>query len=380
MQAMKSLALLAALVAGAIAWPSAARSEQGRTKLAVLDLGDKGIGGQVVSLLPAIITKQLSSYGLFDVLSRDDIKKMLSHEQDKMLMGCDDASCLAEVGGALGAEALVAGDVGMVGNRILITLQRIDIRNVKVVKRVERQFEGTPAQLLDEVRLAAHQVVEDLLQSASGNLLFSVSEEGSDISIDGNLVGTSPLKRLALPAGPHDVRVQKQGFVAWAQTVQVKPHGTQMVDVTLIPSAAFITVYEDKAASMRRWAWITGAAFVVLEATALALRIVTWRKYDPIVDAYNAENYGELTRNEYYNLYRDDIALADTLDYTGLGLALGGAVLGAISLYLFLEGEDPNRYEQFRGVESAAVHPWLPDRAGFESVAGGGSLVLGWGF
>ncbi len=376
---MRIFILVGLLLAGATAFSQ----EGGRlSTIAILDLGDRGGGGQVVSLLPGVIAKQLSSYGLFEVLSRDEIRKMLSHEQDKMLAGCDDASCLAEIGGALGVEALVAGDVGKVGEKYLINLQRIDIRNAKVVKRVERQFEGSPSKLLDEMRLAAHQVVEDVLKSASGQLLFSVSEEGADISVDGGVVGTSPMKRIELPAGPHDVRVAKKGFVAWARTVKVKPHGTEMVEVTMIPSAAFIEGYEDEAVGMRRWAWISAAAAVALEGAALGLRIFTWQKYDPIVDDYNNEVYLQqgLSQEEYYDRHKDDIELADKLDYAALGLGITGAVVCAVSLYLFIEGEDPDRYERFHGVTEGSSAGLLPDSGGFQPVPGGGTVTIGWGF
>ena len=380
MQKNRLAFLLASSLLGLIVVGQASAQEtQSLMKIAVLDLGDKGVGGQVVSLVPSVITHQLSTYGLFDVLSREEIRKMLSHEQDKMLMGCDDASCMAEIGGALGAEALVTGDLGKVGDKILINLQLIDIRNAKVIKRNSREVTGGPGQLLDEVRVATHGLVEGLLKAASGKLLFSVSEEGADISVDGNVVGVSPMPSMALPAGPHDVRVKKGGFVSWARTVPIQPNATEMVEVNLIPSANFIEAYEDKASGMRRWAWITAAGFLVFEGAALGLRLFTWQKYDPIVDDYNDENFGTYAdAQSYYEHYKDDIKLADTLDYTALGLAVTGAVLGGISLYFFLEGEDPDHYEQFRGIQGEDSRSAV--KAEFLPLPGGGAVAVGWDF
>ena len=77
-----------------------------KSKMAVLDLKDKGVGAEVASLLTGIVSNRLSEIGIFEVISREDIKNMLTHEQDKILVGCSDTGCLSEIGGALGVENL----------------------------------------------------------------------------------------------------------------------------------------------------------------------------------------------------------------------------------------------------------------------------------
>jgi hypothetical protein len=342
-------ALVRILVIGCILLVSAA-VQAGKSRLAVLDLRDKGVGADVASLLTSVASNRLSEIGIFQVISREDIKNMLSHQQDQILLGCSEEDCLVKIGGALGAENLVAGTVGKVGDRYIIALQRIDVRGAKVVKRVEREFAGSRDKLLDEVRNAAYKVVEDILLEQSGKLILSVSEEGADVSVDGKTVGASPLAAMEIPAGPRDIRVSKQGFVDWVRTVQVEPKQTRMEEVTLIPSATFIEDYEGRTASMRRWAWITLATFVALEAGAAGLRTYTFLEYDPIEDDYNAGNYGNLSQNEYYDKYKSDMDRAEIMDYAALSMAIAGAAVGIVSAYLFLEGDDPDRYEKFRGV------------------------------
>jgi hypothetical protein len=344
---------------------AAAPVQAGKSRLAVLDLKDKGVGPDVASLLTSVASNRLSEIGIFQVISREDIKNMLSHQQDQILLGCAEEDCLVKIGGALGAENLVAGTVGKVGDKYVISLQLIDVRASKVVKRVEREFAGSRDKLLEETRNAAYRVVEDVLVAQSGKVILSVSEEGADVSVDGKTVGTSPLAALEIPAGPRDIRVSKQGFVDWVRTVQVEPRQTRMEEVTLIPSATFIAGYEGRAASMRRWAWITLATFVALEAGAAGLRTYTFLEYDPIEDDYNSGNYGGLTQSEYYDKYKSDMDRAEIMDYAALAMAVAGIAVGVVSAYLFLEGEDPDRYERFRGVNI---------------VPGGKSVTLGWEF
>jgi len=316
-------------------------------KIAVLDLIDKGVGKDVSSLLTSAASNQLSAIGIFTVISREDIKNMLTHGQDKLLLGCSDESCLVNIGGVLGAKHLVAGSVGKVGKKYIISLQRIDVGQAKVMKRVERQFEGNKEKLLQEVKHAAYKVVEDILKTQSGIVKLDISEEGADVSLDGNTVGVSPLKSLQVPAGPRDIRVVKAGFIDWVKTIQVSPKNVMTVDVTMIPSATYIQSYQDEAKSMRMWAWITLGTFVAMEATAISLKTYTYINYDPIENDYLSGNYRGMTAAEFYDKYKDDMDRAEIMDYAALGLGIAGVAAGVISLYLFLEGDDPAKYKDF---------------------------------
>ncbi|MBW1811418.1 MAG: PEGA domain-containing protein [Deltaproteobacteria bacterium] len=345
-----------------------------KSKIAILDLRDKGVGPDVASLLTGVISTRLAEIGIFTVITRDDIKNILTHEQDKILLGCADESCLTDIGGILGAEYLIAGEVGMVGQKYVIGLQRIDVKATKVVKRVDRQFEGSREKLLQEVANAAYKVIEDILQARSGMALLNVSEEGADILVDGKTVGSSPMKNLPLAAGPRDIRISKNGFVDWVRTIQVQPQQVQMLDVTMIPSAVFIQAYEDDAKSMRMWAWITLGTFVAMEAGAVALRTYTYLEYDPIEDDYANGEYRGMTSDEFFAKYKDDMDRAEIMDYAALAMGIAGIGVGVLSLYLFLEGDDPNRYEKFRGFKDDSP------KVSLNPVTGGGTVSLQFGF
>ncbi len=328
-----------------------------RSKIAVLDLQDQGVGSEVASLLTGVVSTRLSEIGIFDVISRDDVRNMLTHEQDKMLIGCSDASCYVDIGGVLGAQYLIAGSVGLVGKKYVVGLQRIDMDKKKVEKRVDRQFDGSRERLLQEVAHASYKVVEDILTAQSGTLLLSISEAGADISIDGKNVGVSPVQRLSVPAGPRDIRVAKDGFIDWLRTEQIAPKGVQILDVNMIPSAQFIQEYEQRAQSQRMWAWITLGSAVALEAVAIGLRTYTYLEIDPIEDDYNQGNYRGLTAEEFYQEYRDDMDRAETMDITALTAGVVGLGVGVLSAYFFLEGGDPDRYQRFRGMGSEPALP-----------------------
>src|SRR5688572_20043634 len=129
---MFGLAVAFALVAA----PGDAPANAGAAKksLAVLDLVAKGVETDLAANLTDVVTVSLSKLGVFTVLSRADIQRMLEFEQNRQAVGCDsDTSCLAEIGGALGVALLVTGSLGKVGASHLINLTLVDTSAVTVL-------------------------------------------------------------------------------------------------------------------------------------------------------------------------------------------------------------------------------------------------------
>jgi hypothetical protein len=57
-----------------------------------------------------------------------------------------------QIGGALGVENLVAGNIGMLGSIYVINLKFIDIDNSRVLNRVTEKYTGPEAGLFDKMR------------------------------------------------------------------------------------------------------------------------------------------------------------------------------------------------------------------------------------
>ena len=53
-------------------------------------------------------------------------------------MGCDDASCVAEIGNALGVPYLTAGNVANLEGSTVLTLKLINVQTATVVARVSK--------------------------------------------------------------------------------------------------------------------------------------------------------------------------------------------------------------------------------------------------
>jgi TolB-like protein len=125
---------------------------QEKTKIAVMDLKVKaGIDEAKVASLTNLLCTAISHSGSYEVIGRDDMRAMLEHVADKQLLGCDDTKCLVEIGGALGVQMLVAGDIGMVGQTYLINLKLIDIDQTKVLSRISEQYNGDESGLINKI-------------------------------------------------------------------------------------------------------------------------------------------------------------------------------------------------------------------------------------
>ncbi len=76
------------------------------------------------------------------------------------------------------------------------------------------------------------------LNDRTGTVTVTVNEAGAQILVDDKPVGTSPLAApLRLGAGPHRIRVQKDGFNAFDQTPNIIAGGTSTIAATLEPAS-----------------------------------------------------------------------------------------------------------------------------------------------
>ena len=114
----------------AAARPLAAEEQR---KIAVLDLVAKtNIDQGMVDLLNELLLTEVERAGDFAVFGSSDITSIMSLEEQKVqVTGCADNACLAEIGGALGVNLLMASSVGGVGDSYLLNIKIVDTSTMK---------------------------------------------------------------------------------------------------------------------------------------------------------------------------------------------------------------------------------------------------------
>ncbi|MEL6187128.1 MAG: PEGA domain-containing protein [Myxococcota bacterium] len=351
--------------------PGSARADR-RVPIAVMDLPPRGVQPAAAAALATEVANALNSLRVFRVITREDIKRMLQLEQTRQqCTGEADAACLAEIGGALGVEYLVYGEVSRLGDPYSLSLVLLDIGRAEAVNRARAQVSGAGA-LLEETARATRRLVQPLLTDRTGYLVIESREPGAEVTIDGRLSGITPLPgRLELAMGPHEVVVQKQGFLSWARTVDLEPGQATVAPVALVPSQAFVASYEQSARNVRTAAWLTAGAGVALIGTGLVLALVADARFDDLerrgwlsADAEACAGLGarpgELcpTNLGFQNQVLDEVDDIETLDTLALGATVLGGAAALGSAVLFLTGDDPDRYRALTavGIGPRGVH------------------------
>jgi TolB-like protein len=119
----------------------------------------QGVSAGSVEILARVIAADIAKFG-FDVIASSDIVALLGFERQKQLLGCtENAGCIAEIGGSLGVEFVVSGQVGQRGSQYNVSLLVVDARKAKVVTRLSSFSDRNEDALLNAVRSGVATIV-----------------------------------------------------------------------------------------------------------------------------------------------------------------------------------------------------------------------------
>lgn len=124
-------------------------------RVLIMDLKNNGVADETLKTLQGVITVQISSYDALDVISGDDVRQLVALQAEKQNAGCDDSgSCMAEIAGALGASLVVFGDVGQLGELLVVNLNLFNVDLAQSQGRVTIEapsLESFPGQLKPKI-------------------------------------------------------------------------------------------------------------------------------------------------------------------------------------------------------------------------------------
>lgn len=339
------LAIFAALTS--VATVSVAYADDELPSIAVMDVkAGGGVSAEAANFVSSTIARTATETEAFKVLSGEDIRALLSLEAQKQMCGAESDSCLAELGGALGADYLISGSLKKIGDATSLELSLLNVREAKGVNRVGKKIEGESS-LFDVVPAATVELLAKALEGRQGDLVVSVSEAGATVKLDGRIVGVTPLGAQKVTAGLHLLEVEKKGFITQQEQVKVKADQTTARSVGMVPSPDFLEEYQASADRMRLGAWISTGVLVAGAGAGVffngnAQRIHTtftadkekFQAGDPTAPSFSEL---EATRAQGLN--------AQNLAYISFGVA-GAAAISAV--YFFIAGDDPGRYSRFQ--------------------------------
>lgn len=150
--------------------------EQAAPGLVVLDVGmGPGVSEKLAQLLGEVLLVNLQQSRAFGTItSSADLQSMLELDQQKAVLGCEDDSCLVQLGGMLGVPYLLRCRVGMVGQSYLVTVHLVGVEAATVVARAmsEAKAEGD---LPVAIASAVPRLLADFRQQSAGTALGTPS-------------------------------------------------------------------------------------------------------------------------------------------------------------------------------------------------------------
>lgn len=155
---LKTVAAGALCAAVAVAAPARAETPDAVIRLMVIDFEAKGVDASLARTLTDTVATALAKSGRYSVASQDDVASMLRHSEEQQLAGCADEKCVAGLGQMLGAEVIVHGSVGKVGEAFVLNVSRIDAAKGTVTDRVMEKA-GNAEALLDRVDALARGLI-----------------------------------------------------------------------------------------------------------------------------------------------------------------------------------------------------------------------------
>lgn len=119
----------------------AAASAPKKARLFIVGLTPSGgVEQATAAALTEALTHQISSQGVFEVLSAKEVDTILGSERQRQLTGCSEeaAACLTELGDALGARLVLSGSLARLGTAYQLTLQTLDTVKAAPIGRSTR--------------------------------------------------------------------------------------------------------------------------------------------------------------------------------------------------------------------------------------------------
>jgi hypothetical protein len=109
-----------------------------------------GVAPEVVQVLAGQIRSAVVRAKVHTLVTPEDMEAVNKELERQLEQGCDDA-CMESLGSALGAQLLLSGQVGRVGEAVTLDLKLVDLKTVKATHTASRNLRGVVEDLLPHI-------------------------------------------------------------------------------------------------------------------------------------------------------------------------------------------------------------------------------------
>ena len=174
----------------------------------------------------------------------------------------------------------LAPDVGAIHRNLALVYQTI-ARCDKAIAHFDRYLELRPDAADAEAILAARDQCRAVLEAnpdlgrdagEDGTLTITCNVEGAAISIDGVVMGQTPLQPLNLKPGSYNILVRKEGYEPWQRRIPIQPGRDVVINIALIVKKGTEEGPEEDPYVV--WKWVTIGAGGALVATGVVFTVL----------------------------------------------------------------------------------------------------------
>jgi hypothetical protein len=135
-------------------------------KLAVLQVASgEGVPASTAAAVTESLVAEVRRQSGAEVITQREIASVLSLENQKAMLGCSSDECMAELGGALGADRLLAADLAKLGESFLLHVRVVEVKKVRVSAQADRRLRGGT---IDDVLDVLPAMVAELFPAVPG--------------------------------------------------------------------------------------------------------------------------------------------------------------------------------------------------------------------
>ncbi len=213
---------------------------------------EAGIDEKVARSLSDLLELEIERGGIFTVVSQQDVRRLLSLESQRLLLGTetdDDLKRMAAIAKNLDAPYALASSVGKVGSTYVLSLRLIDVQEVKVIRRISQTLVGDEQGLIGSLRAAAlglnleqkglspdisEQLIEKLKIAEKEKVLFLSLSPSYEFGLAGSGAKTNQKGVINLRPAFMDVRLSMEmpiwrwlrayGSLAFGSTLNEREH------------------------------------------------------------------------------------------------------------------------------------------------------------
>lgn len=197
------------------------------------------------------------------LITRNELDAMLGAERLKDMVGCDSASCFAEIGAAAGVRWVITGSLSKVEGALLASLQLVDTQSATAAKRVTLSWPGSTGAVAELLGLAVEKLLLGDAEQKPGVITLTGVPTHAVVLLDGTRGEgtTSALTHVA--AGIHTLRVEADGFEPYEAPLLVRNGAVTAASVALVERVG--------PPFYSRWWFWTGVAALAAGGTAAAI-------------------------------------------------------------------------------------------------------------